>query len=78
MFKKKRIRDVHQDAMGVITILIYEIQTIITRYRDKYMSKDACLNELDDLIDSWIKANDLHPEHVKTFSSHIIEEIIND
>lgn len=77
MFKKKRIRDVHQDAIGVITILIHEIQDIITRYRDKYMIKDDCLNELDDLMDSWIKANKLHPER-KTFSSHRIKDIIKD
>jgi len=50
-----RLKNISEETKGVLEIFIHELEEVndLTRIRE--------------IIDSWIKGNDLHPEQVQTF-----------
>lgn len=81
MFKRK-LKGMSKDTKGTLTILIREIQDIYPKYKeeildaiDKNDTNRCCeawlkaKDDLDVLLNSWIKANDLHPEDVQVLKS---------
>ena len=49
--------DIKEETRAILTILIHEIQGCKDR------------SEIESLLESWISANDLHPEEVLTYAS---------
>jgi len=63
-----KIKDVDSETKATVTILIREIQDIL---KQPHLRVSQIKTEISELLDSWIKANDLHPEHVKILGPFI-------
>ena len=57
-----KIKDVDSETKATVTILIREIQDIL---KQPHLRVSQIKTEISELLDSWIKANDLHPEHIQ-------------
>jgi len=53
-----------EETKETISILIHEVRGIINEHKPE----DA-IPKIQELLDSWVKANDLHPEMVKNFKT---------
>lgn len=62
-------------SRGVLTLIISEMQEIIEKSCDKYVTKEDCLQWMRELLDAWIKPNDFHPERVKTVPKELTDRI---
>jgi len=58
-----KLKDMDKETKGFLNILIREIQDILNKPR---LRKSQIKKEIVELLGSWIKANDLHPERVQT------------
>ncbi len=54
----------NEEAKGFMDILIREVQDIIRENRPK-----QAVSKIQELLGSWVSANDLHPERVETFKT---------
>ena len=81
MFKRK-LKGMSKNTKGTLTILIREIQDIHPKYKEEILNsiKEGDINkcceawlkakdDLDVLLNSWIKPNNLHPEDVQVLKS---------
>lgn len=57
-----RSKDISKETKGVLELLIHELQEAVD------------LTIIEEILQSWIEANNLHPENVQT----LIKEINND
>ena len=77
--KKIKVNDINDDlAMSVLELFISQLVEIMSKNGDDSNPMDVCI-EIRECIDSWVKANNLHPEGVKHFKTkddlikHLIE-----
>ena len=57
-------KGMNEEAKGFMGILIREVQDIIRENRPK-----QAVSKIQELLGSWVSANDLHPERVETFKT---------
>ena len=67
-FWKKKPKEISEETKATLEVLIHEIQQIIKAKKVSPLTH-ALTFELEILLDSWIKANNLHPEQVITINS---------
>jgi len=70
---KIKTKDIDDHIRGVLELFISELIGIMSKNGEDSNSMDVCI-EIRECIDSWIKANDLHPEDVKHFKTR--EELV--
>lgn len=77
MFRKIKMEDAITDTQtkGILTLIVSEMQEIVTKAQDKYVTKEDCLIWMQDLLDAWVKPNKLHPERVKTIPEELTNRI---
>ncbi len=61
---KVKVKELSIKTKAVLAILIHEIQEIL----DKPVDPTKKLEEIRQLLNIWIVANDLHPERVETLT----------
>lgn len=59
-----KIKDIDSETKATLTILIREIQDIL---KQPHLRVSQIETEITELLDTWIKANGLHPEQVQIF-----------
>jgi len=62
----KKSKDISQETKATLEILIHEIQEII-KAKGRSASTFHLTLEIEMLLDTWIKANRLHPEKVQSY-----------
>ena len=68
------MKDVKLDykTKGILTLLIHEIQEVLNNSKTDEMDK---LTIVEERLEHWIKANDLHPERVKTIPKEYVKRV---
>ena len=69
-------KDMNRKTKGILTLIVAEMQQIIVKAHDKYVTKEQCLDWMQVLLDCWIEPNDLHPIDVKTIPKELTERIM--
>lgn len=67
---KFKVKELSRETKVILEILIHEIQKILEKPRG-YPFKWA---EIRELLNSWIEANDLHPEQAETLTREEFEK----
>jgi hypothetical protein len=67
-----KIRDLNPTSKACIEVFIKEIQDILDS--SNCTSEVWLKTELEELLDSWIKGNDLHPENCMTVTTDYFHE----
>ena len=73
---KIKMKDAVDNAKikGVLTLLIAEIKDIIDSNQNIFEK----MTKIDNLLDGWIKVNDLHPEKVKEISMKELQMMLGE
>lgn len=56
-----KLKDIDRETKGFLEILIHEIQEILAK---PHLRVSQIETEITDLLQTWVKANELHPEQV--------------
>ena len=75
--KKHKLKDVSKESMGIITILIREIEDIMKKHKEDEDNL-SCLMEIRYLLRTWIDANNLklNEVNIERIDNHNIYSLL--